>query len=101
MNHPLLMNIRELGYDELERKHQDIMRRMNQLRSMGQGHSEMWDQLALIMESLETEKSERMLIQNRPPQQDEDSIWINTDPLPDDADQNRKQKPTQKPSLIM
>lgn len=101
MNHPLLSSISELGYDELERKHQDIIRRMNQLRSMGTTNSEMWDQLILILDSIETERSERMLAQNQQSSQEEDSIWINTDPLPDDPDQNRKQKPAQKPTLIM
>jgi hypothetical protein len=97
-HHPLLANTTELGYDELERRHQDIVKRMNQLRGMGYSPShEMMSQLQLILDSLESEKSERLIVKSNKPES-EDSVWIDTEPLPEELEQRRKQKPSQNSS---
>ena len=97
MNHPLLLDIKGLGYEELERRYQSISSRMQKLRAMGQSSHEMWDQLQLMLETLDAEKQERLAMQDYTAADNQDSVVIDTDPIPDDETDLPKPKPKPKP----
>jgi hypothetical protein len=95
MSHPLLPDIKNLGYEELERRHQSILSRMQKMRAWGQTNHEMWNQLQYHLETLDAEKQERLAMQeNR--DQDPTHVVIDTDPIPDDQPESAKPKPKNK-----
>lgn len=93
MNHPLFLDVKSLSHEELEHKHQEILKRMQKLRHLQQSHGEAWSQLALMLDTIELEQQERFLEFDRSQTDSPTSVVVNTDPLPDDEDQLQKPKP--------
>ena len=91
MSHPLFLDIKEMGYEELERRHADILKRMQKLRAWGQTSHEMWDQLQLLLDTIDAEKQERLTMQDIQAEPVK-HVVVNTDPLPDDEDELAKPK---------
>ncbi len=91
MTHPLLSDLKNVGYEEIERRRTDIMNRMQRLRSWGHTTSEMWDQLNLILETLDLEKEERMLTQDGA-KETTSSVVVNSDPLEEELEEMAKKK---------
>jgi hypothetical protein len=92
--HPLVHNIKELSSEELDKKYQEISKRLQKLRAWNQHDHEMYHQLQLMLDGIDLEKEERLLINIEENNKTESSIVVNTDPLPDDEDQIAKQKPS-------
>ena len=91
--HPLMIDIKELSMEEIDRRYQELSKRMQKLRAWGQSEHEMYHQLQLMIDGLDLEKQERLMAGMDEANKKESSIVVNTDPLPDDDDQLAKQKP--------
>ena len=100
--HPLQDDVNLASIEELERRYTEISRRLQKLRSWGQQSSDMYNQLMMMLDNINTERQERFLSMDRK-SEDEPShhIVLNTDPLPDDEDQEIKQKPKQKQFTLL
>lgn len=82
--HPLFDNIKSLTFEELEKKHAEIHKRM-QIYARNQMHNPLiWDQLEQMREAIYVEKQERALKLNRDATASLNHVVINTDPLEDD-----------------
>jgi hypothetical protein len=91
MTHPLLGDLKSVGFEELERRRSDILKRMQRLRSWNQGTSEMWDQFQMLLDALDLEKEERLLQQDSS-KEVSNSVVVNTDPLEDELAELEKRK---------
>lgn len=91
----------DLSFEELQNRQTEILKRLQKLRSWGQGDSEMWNQLQYFLDELETEKQERLAKQDMGSSDAEDYVVVNTDPLPDDVDTKRKPKQQQKQYTVL
>ena len=91
--HPLILDIKELSTEELDRRYQETSRRMQKLRAWNQTEHEMYYQFQLMLDGIDLEKQERLMLNVDDNAKKETSIVVNTDPLPDDDDQIAKQKP--------
>ena len=87
-----MLDIKELSTEELDRRYQELSKRMQKLRAWGQSEHEMYYQLQMMMDGLDLEKQERMMVGIEEANKKESSIVVNTDPLADDDDQLPKQK---------
>lgn len=90
--HPLTTNIKELSFEELEKRYQEINKRLQKLRTWNQSENEMYYQLQLMKDDIDFEREERFMLESNKDLVTESSIVVNTDPLPDDEDQLIKQK---------
>lgn len=85
--HPLFDNLKSLTFEELEKKHVEIHKRM-QMYVRNQMHNPLiWDQLDQMREAIYLEKQERALKLNMDAQESSHTVShvvVNTDPLEDD-----------------
>ena len=82
--HPLFDNMTSLTYEELEKKSAEINKRMQMYSRNRMNNPQIWDQLEQMREAILTEKQERALKLNSPPDKLYNHVVINTDPLDDD-----------------
>ena len=82
--HPLNDNLKSISFEELEKRSQEIIKRMQTLRRMGNTNQAVWNQLDLLLESINNEKSERAAVLNSPQLTNSQQIVVSTDPLEDD-----------------
>jgi ribosomal protein L29 len=87
----LTNSVKELSFEELEKRYQEINKRMQKLRMWNQTGHEMYYQLQVLKDEIDFEREERFVIESNK-DVSESSIVVNTDPLPDDEDQILKQK---------
>lgn len=89
--HPLFDNMQSLSYEELEKRHVEINRRMQMYVRNQMNNPQIWDQLSQMNEALYLEKQERALKLNASLKETTNPIVVNTDPLEDDEPiQNQK-----------
>lgn len=101
MTHPLLDDLKSIGYEELERRRTEIMNRLQRLRSWNHTTSEMWNQLHLILEALDFERNERLLQQDKS-LDDSNNVMVNTDPLEEELENlNKKKRVTGKQYTVL
>ena len=91
MTHPLLMDLKSIGYEELEKRYSEILSRMQKLRAWGNSHSEMWDQFQMILDTIIMEKEERLYAQDTQ-KETASAVIVNSDPLEDEIDELSKKK---------
>jgi hypothetical protein len=89
--HPLLDNLKNLSFEELDRRNNDILKKMQIMRRSGITTPEIWDQLHTLADTIMDEKMERAVRLNDTTSTD--PVVINTDPLDDDA----STEPTRRP----
>jgi hypothetical protein len=87
--HPLLNDLKNMSFEELDNRYREAMNRLQKLRSWGKFQGEAHNQLLLIIESLQTEKQERLQAQKP---DNENPVVVSTDPLDTDPDQLQKKK---------
>lgn len=91
MTHPLINDLTAVSFEELEKRKNDILSRMQRLRIWGQGSSEMWDQFQSILGSLDLEMEQRLSAQDTAKNPSK-TVIVNTDPLEEELEDLSKQK---------
>lgn len=83
--HPLSDNLKELSFEELEKRSSLLLKRMQILRRTGVTTQEIWNQLEMLLDSINDEKLERAMMLNDAAHARKNShVVVNTDPLEDD-----------------
>lgn len=83
--HPLFDNLKSLTFEELEKRSSEIHKRMQMYQRNRMHNPLIWDQLQQMQDAIYEEKQERAQKLNRDMSDPQQSVVINTDPLPDDA----------------
>ena len=91
MIHPLVNDLQSVPFEELEKRKNEVLSRMQKLRSWGQSGNHMWEQLQSLLNSLDLEMEERVKVQdnNKNPAK---HVVVNTDPLDEEIEELAKQK---------
>jgi hypothetical protein len=89
MIHPMLMDLKNISYEELDRRYNEVSKRMQKLRAWGQSSSEMWGQFQMILDAVQLEKEERLIGQDT---QSEQTVLVTTDPLEEEIDEISRKK---------
>ena len=74
-DHPFFESLKDLGNDELEKKHSDILNRYRIAMSMNM-HPDVTHQMNLMLNTIEEEKIRRQNIDDCP-----DGVVLETDPI--------------------
>jgi hypothetical protein len=83
--HPLWDNLKNISFEELEKRKQEIHKRMQLMRRAQNSNPQIWDQLELMLDAIMSEQQDRFNSQsgNLKPQVDSGTVMV-TDPLEDD-----------------
>ena len=87
--HPLEQNLKSLSFEDLEKRSSEILKRMQILRRSQITTPEIWSQLELLLESVNSEKMERALLLNSS-NSSKVTTAVNIDPLEDEVDVEAK-----------
>lgn len=83
--HPLSDNLKGMSFEDLEKRSTAILKRMQILRRNGITTPEIWQQLEMLLDSINDEKLERAMLLNLPQNyKSQQNVVVNTDPLEDD-----------------
>lgn len=83
--HPLQSDLKNITFEELEKRKAEINRRMQIMRRNQMHNPEIWNQLELFLESIMTEQQERYQVMNQTHQNPPGSgMVLGTDPLDED-----------------
>lgn len=82
--HPLSDDLKALSFEDLEKRSSQILKRMQILRRNGITISGIWDQLEMLLNSINDEKIERAMLLNNSDARQKKYVVVNTDPLEDD-----------------
>lgn len=82
--HPLSDDLKALSFEDLEKRSSQILKRMQILRRNGITTSGIWDQLEMLLNSINDEKIERAMLLNNSDARQKKYVVVNTDPLEDD-----------------
>lgn len=100
--HPLWDNLKNLSFEELEKRKSEINKRMQVMRRSQNHNPQIWDQLENLLDAILDEQQERFRSQSgNPKQQINSGTVLVTDPLEEDAvntnssDVSRTFKPVQ------
>ncbi len=94
--HPLSDNLKNISFEELEKRSGEILKRMQIVRRGGISNPDIWHQLQNLLDAVTDEKIERAQTMISQATEKNQSVVINTDPLEDDLLPDDR-KPTSKP----
>jgi hypothetical protein len=89
--HPLSDSLKNMTFEELEKRTSDIHRKMQIMRRSGISNPMIWNQMEMLLNSINDEKRERAQLLNNPHAQQKQTVVLNTDPLPEDEPVNSGQ----------
>jgi hypothetical protein len=83
--HPLFDNLKSLTFEELEKRNQEIHKRMQIYVRNHMQNPLIWDQLQQMQDAIHDEKQERAIKLNQSSSTSDSPVVVNTDPLESDA----------------
>lgn len=97
--HALFDNLKNFTFEELEKRHKEIQKRMQMYTVSNMQNQVIWDQLMQMSTAIQSEKLERVSQLSKQEQSHMDPVVINTDPLEEEKVDTKK-KPKQEFSPI-
>lgn len=89
--HPLSDNLKNVSFEELEKRKSEIHKRMQIMRRNQIHTPEIWHQLDAMLSSIQDEQSERYMQQNAQTRNSNQSgVVMSTDPLEEDEIPSQK-----------
>lgn len=88
--HPLSDNLKSLTFEELEKRSNDILKRMQIMRRAQISNPQMWEQLEMLLDGINNEKMERAMTLNNANLKGDKTVVVSTDPLDDEIAEEPK-----------